>query len=59
VTDEDDDDLALRKGDYVELKDTGQTGRIVAAGSEPGSWRVRFDGAGEVNVAADRLEPTY
>jgi hypothetical protein len=59
MADDDNDDLALQKGDYVELRDTGETGRIVGAGSQPGFWRVRMDRDGEREVAESALQPTY
>jgi hypothetical protein len=35
-------------------------GRIIARGSKPGLWLVRFDRSGEQQeVDEDRLEPTY
>jgi hypothetical protein len=55
----DDEDLDLQKGDYVVLKENGEMGRIVGPGSKPGWWLVRFDKAGEQEVAEDRLEPVY
>jgi hypothetical protein len=59
MADDENDDLALRKGDYVELRDTGETGRILGPGSKPGFWRVRLDGGGEREVAEASLEPIY
>jgi hypothetical protein len=56
----DEDDLDFQKGDYVALKESGEAGRIIAPGSKPGLWLVRFDRSGEQQeVAEDRLEPTY
>jgi len=48
------------KGDYVELKGIGESGRIVRPGSNPGFWIVRFDAGGEEKeVAEDLLTPIY
>jgi hypothetical protein len=55
----DNEDLDFQKGDYVVVKESGEVGRIVGSGSQPGWWLVRFDGVGEKEVAEDRLEPTY
>jgi hypothetical protein len=56
---DDDEGLDLEKGDYVEMKGTGEMGRVVGPGSKPGFWRVRFDQSGEQEVAEERLEPVY
>jgi len=55
----DDEDHDFQKGDYVQLKDTGEMGRIVAAGENPGCWRVRFDTTGEREVPETSLDPIY
>ena len=59
MIDDDEDDLALRKGDYVETKDKKEGGRIIGPGGLPGTWRVRFDAGGERDVPEDNLDPCY
>jgi hypothetical protein len=57
--DDDGDDLALRAGDHVELKEDGATGRVVGPGSKHGRWKVRLDESMAVEeIAEGRLEPT-
>jgi hypothetical protein len=54
------EELDFQKGDYVALKENGESGRIIGAGTKPGFWLVRFDRAGEKEeTAQDRLEHTY
>lgn len=59
MIDDDEDDLALRKGDHVETKDKKEGGRIIRPGGTPGTWRVRFDAGGERDVLEDNLDPVY
>jgi hypothetical protein len=49
----------FQKGHYIEVRDTGETGRIVGAGSKPGYWRVKLDGDGEREIAEASLVPVY
>jgi hypothetical protein len=57
--DDDDDDLGFEKGDYVEIRGTGESGRIVGPGSKPGYWMVQLHAGGEREVEEASLEPVY
>jgi hypothetical protein len=32
----------FEKGDYVEVIETGEQGRIIGPGAQPGTWRVKL-----------------
>jgi hypothetical protein len=58
--DDEEDDLALRKGDDVVIKETREYARIVGASDKPGVWRVRMTESGEItDVPETSLEPVY
>jgi hypothetical protein len=57
--DDEDDDLAFRKGDHVQIRGTNETGRIAREGSKPGYWIVRFYDRSEREVAESDPEPVY
>jgi hypothetical protein len=59
MNEDDENNLALRKGDYVETKDKKEMGRIIGPGSTPGTWRVMFYEDGERDVPEDNLDFVY